>query len=145
MLFVIAALCLLVGAWWIFRCVQALTRGIQSRSWPATEGRVRSVKIVKKFNRRGREIWREELEYKYAVDGVRHQGTRRQFGVPARYDWNHGHTQPLRRGDHVDVIYSAAKPGLCALTRGPSPFAVIPLVVGGGIFWAGVNLLLALL
>jgi hypothetical protein len=139
---IVAAICFSVGGWWVFRSVQALIRGVRSRRWPVTEGEVRSVKVVKKFNRRGREIWREELEYKYSVGGIRHRGTRRQFGVPARYDWNHGHTEPLQRGDRVEVIYRAANPGLSALQRGASPFALIPLVLGAGIVWAGVRLLL---
>ena len=139
----LATVCFLVGGWWIFRSVQALTRGVLSRHWPATEGEVRSVKVVKKFNARGREVWREELEYKYFIGGIRHRGTRRQFGVPARYDWNHGRAEPLRRGDRVDVIYSVANPGLSALHRGFSPFALIPLVAGAAIVWAGVKLILA--
>jgi hypothetical protein len=138
----IATVCFVIGGWWIFRSAQSLLRGIFSRNWPATEGEVVSVKVVKKFNRRGREVWREELEYKYVVDGTRYRATRRQFGVPARYDWNHGHTEPLRRGDRVDVIYNASSPGSSALERGFSPFAFIPIVAGAWIVWMGVKLLL---
>jgi hypothetical protein len=137
-----ASVCFLVGGWWIFRCVLAIVRGIRSRSWPSVEGEIRDVKIVKKFVKRGREIWREEVEYRYYVNGTRHRGTRRQFGVPARYDWNHGREQPYRKGESVDVIYSASRPSVSALTRGFSPFAFIPLVVGGWIVWAGVKLLM---
>ena len=139
----IAALFLVVGGWWIFRCVLTIVRGIRSRNWPATTGEIRSVKVAKKFNRRGREIWREELEYKYSVNGTSYRGTRRQFGVPARYDWNHGREEPYRKGETVDVIYNASRPSVSALVRGFSPFVWIPLVVGGWIVWCGVRLLLA--
>ena len=139
---VIAALCFVVGGWWVFRCVQAIVRGMRSRNWPATTGEIRAAKIVKKFNRRGREIWREELEYEYSVDGTSYRGTRRQFGVPARYDWNHGREEPHRKGDAVDVIYNASRPSSSALVCGFSPFVWIPLVVGAWIVWAGVRLLL---
>ena len=138
----IAGLCFVVGGWWVFRCVQAILRGVLSRNWPETEGRIRSVKIVKKFNRRGREIWREELEYAYAVNGTRYRGTRRQFGVPARYDWNHNRPEPFRKGDAVDVIYSASRPSVSALQRGFSPFVFIPLIAGAWILWMGVKALL---
>ena len=139
----LAAVCILVGAWWIFRSVQSLARGVRSRRWPATDGEIRSVKVVKKFNREGEEVWREELEYKYSVEGKLHRGTRRRFGVPARYDWNPMSEQPMRRGERVEVIYSAANPAVSALRRGYSPFALIPLVAGTAILWAGVKLVLA--
>ena len=139
----IGALFLVVGAWWLFRCVLTMARGIRSRNWPATTGEIRAVKIAKKFNRRGREIWREELEYEYSVNGKSYRGTRRQFGVPARYDWNHGRQEPCRKGDVVDVIHSASRPSVSALVRGFSPFVFIPLVVGSWIVWMGVRFLLA--
>jgi hypothetical protein len=139
----IATICFLVGGWWIFRSAQSLLRGIFSRDWPATDGEIVSVKVVKKFNSRGREVWREELEYKYSVGGTRYRATRRRFGVPARYDWNNHRTQPLRRGDRVDVIYSPTRPGVSALHRGYSPFAFLPIVAGAWIVWMGVKVLLA--
>lgn len=138
----LATLCFAVGGWWIFRSLRTLVRGVLSRDWPATDGEIRSVKVVKKFNSKGREVWREDLEYKYSVNGTRHRGTRRRFGVPSRYDWNHLSEQPMRRGDHVEVIYSEANPTVSALRRGFSPFAIIPLIAGAGMIWAGVNLVL---
>jgi hypothetical protein len=131
-----------VGVWWILRSVRTLVRGALSRAWPETAGVIDAAKVVKKFNSRAREVWREELEYSYGVGGTRYRGTRRRFGVPARYDWNDAQTRPLRQGETVSVVYSTSNPALSALQRGFSPFAFLPMIGGGLMIWFGVRLLL---
>lgn len=138
----VAAVCLGVGAWWMFRSVRTLVRGVLSRSWPTTNGVITASRVVKKFNSHGDEVWREELEYSYSVAGTKYRGTRRRFGVPAAFDWNAAREEPLRRGDRVDVVYSASTPSVSALRRGFSPFAVLTLIAGGILVWMGVQLLL---
>ena len=142
MLELIAATFVTVGVWWILRSTRTLVRGVLSRAWPATEGIIDAAKVVKKFNSKAREVWREELEYSYDVAGTRFRGTRRRFGVPARYDWNDERIQPLRQGETVTVVYSTSNPSVSALQRGFSPFAFLPIIGGALMIWFGVRLLL---
>jgi hypothetical protein len=137
-----AALCFAVGGWWVFRSLLTLIRGVRSRNWPVIRGEVASARVVRKIDGDDAEVWREELEYRYSIDGRHYRGTRRRFGVPARYDWNDQSTQPLRRGDSVDVIYNAARPSVSALHRGFSPFALIPLIAGAVLLWLGMSMLM---
>jgi hypothetical protein len=138
---VLAAVCFAVAAWWLFRSVRALLRGLGSRSWPSTDGRVVASRVVRKLDSDDQEVWRETLRYAYSVAGTPYRGRRRRFGVPAALDWNDAGQSPLRRGDRVAVIYHPSRPAVSALHRGVSPFAVLPMLAGGLLTWLGIRLL----
>jgi hypothetical protein len=138
----VAAGCLLVGAWGVWKSMRALLRGVMSRSWPVAAGVIQKAKVVKSRNSEGDEVSRQDLEYSYSVRGRTYRKTRVRFGIPRSVmssDSQHGY----HRGDRVDVYYSPSRPSVSALQRGSSPFALITLGGGGVIVWIGVRLLVA--
>ena len=137
----IAAGCLMIGGWFVFKSVLALTRGLQSRTWPAATGVIRAVKTVKSLNSDADEISRQELEYSYSVGRQSFRGTRVRFGVPRALAWSQS-GPAYRRGDSVVVRHSPSRPAISALQTGFSPFALLTLAAGGAIVWMGVRLLL---
>jgi hypothetical protein len=138
----IGAACLLVGGWCMWKSMRALVRGVMSRSWPVAAGVILTTKLVKKRNSEGDEVSHQDLEYSYSVHGRTYRKTRVRFGIPRSMMYSnsqHGY----RRGEHVDVYYSPARPSVSALQRGSSPFALITLGGGGFLVWIGFRLLVA--
>ena len=42
--------------------LRAIVRGMRSKSWPTANGTIRTARIVKKHNSKGKEVWRHEIE-----------------------------------------------------------------------------------
>jgi hypothetical protein len=141
--FVGAAL-LLCATWCWWKSLRAIVRGRLSRTWPATDGKIRAARVIKKRNSKGREVWRHEIEYAYAVDGVRHRATRIRFGIPNSLLWSDPSRpsfRELHRGERVEVFHSPSRPSVSALHRGYSPFVFVTIAIGSLLCWWGVGLL----
>lgn len=135
---------LLVAAWFWFRSLRAILRGHRSRSWPTATGVIKTAEVVKKHNSRGREVWRQRIEYSYSVGANAYRGTRTQFGIPNSLLWKNPALpsfHAFRRKEEVDVVYSPSRPSIAALQRGYSPFVFVTLAAGAVIVWMGVTLL----
>ena len=134
---------LLIAAWFWWKSVRAIVRGRRSKMWPAARGEVKTAEVVKKFNSKGREVWRHKIEYKYSVDGARYRGTRIQFGIPNALLWTNPRLpsfRAFRRKDVIDVFYNPSRPSVAALERGHSPFVFVTLAAGAVIAWMGFGL-----
>jgi hypothetical protein len=135
---------LFIAAWFWWKSVRAIVRGLRSRSWPAATGVIRAAEVVKKHNSRGREVWRQKIEYSYSVGTEHYRGTRIQFGIPNALLWNdplRPSFQPFRRKEEVDVFYDPSRPSIAALQRGYSPFVFVTLAAGAPVVWMGLRLL----
>ena len=144
MLEAIAGICLLTAAWFWWKGLRAIARGMRSKSWPTTNGTIRTARVSKKNNSKGIEVWRHEVEYSYLVDGASYLGTRIRFGVPASLLWlspKDPSFQQFRPGAPVAIIHNPSRPSVSALQRGYSPFALLTLAVGAVIGWIGIGLL----
>lgn len=128
-------ICLVAGAYATWRSLRAIARGLLSRKWPATQGTVRKAKWTESTNSENDPTWRLDIDYAYQVKGGKFRGKRVRFGLPSGM----GYDRPddLRPGDRVNVVYNPARPSVSALRRGAHPFAIIPLIVGGGLLWVG--------
>src|SRR5687768_1383012 len=129
---------MLIAAWFWWRNAHSIVRGLRSKAWPATSGVVKTAEVVKKFNRRGREVWRHKIEYSYSVDADSYRGSRIQFGIPNALLWNDPSLDSFRhfrRKDVIDVFYNPSQPSIAALQRGYSPFVFVTLAAGAVIVW----------
>ena len=142
--FVIAPFFLVLGGFLLFSGLLAIVRGRRARSWPSVPGEIKSVKVVKSLNSKGREKWRQELEYSYSVAGTKYRGTREIFGAPRKLAWTSDRTRtPYQRREKVDVFYSASRPALSTVRQGVSGFANLAVVVGGILIGTAVRMLIA--
>ena len=135
---------LFIAAWFWWKSVRAIVRGVRSRSWPTANGVIKAAEVVKKYNSRGREVWRQKIEYSYSVGADVYRGTRIQFGIPNSLLWNapaHPSFRLFRRKEAVDVFYSPSRPSIAALQRGYSTFVFVTLAAGAPLVWMGVRLL----
>ncbi|HUR82054.1 MAG TPA: DUF3592 domain-containing protein [Thermoanaerobaculia bacterium] len=137
----LAAACLLLGAWCALGGIVALVRGARSRAWPVTQGIVRAARVIEKLNSEADPVRRQELEYSYVVDGKKYRGSRIRFGLPAFVMWSAQLTRTFRVGEEVPVFHSPASPAVSTLQAGVSAFALVPIAAGATILWAGVQLL----
>ena len=140
----LAAVCLLIGGWWVWKSLRAFLRGIGSRSWPSTRGVIQKAKVVKSRDSEGDEVSRQDVVYSYSIGGRSYRSNRIRFGIPRKLTWSSESRPGYRRGEHVEVYYNPSRPSVSALQRGSSPFAVITLLIGAGIVWIGIWLLPAI-
>jgi hypothetical protein len=135
---------LFIAAWFWWKSVRAIVRGVRSKSWPTANGVIKTAQVVKKNNRRGTEVWRQKIEYRYSVGAAVYRGTRIQFGIPNALRWNDPALPSFRlfrRKEAVDVVYKPSRPSIAALERGYSPFVFVTLAAGATIVWMGIGLL----
>lgn len=132
---------LFVGGWCLVSGLRAVMLGFLSRRWPEADGVIRKAKVVRSRNSEGDEMARQELEYTYSVGGRRYRGTRVRFGLPRRLSSTNQPSPLFRRGERVAVFHSSSRPAVSVLTRGVSPFVLIPLISGGAVVLAGIRLL----
>ena len=142
----IATICLLVATlfWWLG--IHALVRGRRSRSWPTAKGTIDSARVHKKYNSKGREVWRHQVEYSYSVGDTRFRGTRIRFGIPQALLWfqpSDPTFQQFRRGARVIVYHSPGRPSLCTLQPVASAFSFVTLAGGGLLAWIAFQFLQA--
>lgn len=131
---------LLMAAWIWFKSLRGLVCGWLSRSWPTADGVIESVKVVKKFNRRRQEVWRQVIRYSYKVGGKVYRGSRIRFGIPNSLVWSSMSEPPFRKKDRVEVVHSPSIIGLSALQRGSHPFLFLAIIAGGVLAWMGLGL-----
>ena len=135
---------LFIASWFWWKSVRAIVRGLRSKSWPTASGVIKTAQVVKKRNSKGREVWRQKIEYSYSVGADVYRGTRIQFGIPNALLWNDPELPSFRifrRKAAVDVVYSPSRPSIAALQRGYSPFVFVTLAAGAPIVWMGLRLL----
>ena len=138
------AFLLFIAAWFWWKSIRAIIRGLRSKSWPAASGVIQAAEVVKKNNSKGKEVWRQKIEYSYSVGADVYRGTRIQFGIPNALLWKDPKLPSFRlltRKAAVDVFYNPSRPSLAALERGYSPFVFVTLAAGATITWMGVRLL----
>lgn len=134
---------LLITMWCWWKSLRAIVRGRRSRSWPAASGVIRSARVVKKYNRKSREVWRQVIDYSYSVDGKVYGGTRLQFGMPNALAWSDPSLPSFHLYCHresVEVFYSPSRPSISALQRGFSPFVFVTFAAGALMAWMGSGL-----
>jgi len=135
---------LLVAVWLWGKSGIGIYRGLACRHWPAAKGALKAVDSHVKADSEGDEVRRYTVAYSFSVNGVAYTGNRIRFGVPNRFLWfrpTDSTTQKWRRGGRVTVYYNPARPSLCALQHGVSPFAFLMVTVGIAIAWAGLGAL----
>jgi hypothetical protein len=132
-------LVLAIWCWW--KSVRAIVRGRRSRSWPVTDGVIRTVRTFRKNNRRGVPVWSQDVAYSYAVGGAQYEARRIEFGVPNRLLWSNTTTPIRERGERVEVFYDPSRPSVSALHRGFSPFALVTIAAGAVLAWMSYGVL----
>ena len=137
----IAAGCLFIGGWCLLSGVRAVVLGLLSHRWPEANGIIRNAKVVTSRNSEGDEVSRQEIEYKYSVNGRVYRGTRLRFGLPRRLSWTNQPSPVFRRGQSVTIFHSNSRPAVSVLRKGVSPFVFITLTTGGALVLAGIRLL----
>lgn len=99
------------------------------------------ARIARKYNSKGSEVWRHQLEYSYSVNGKPFCGHRIRFGIPSALLW-FAPTDPsfhqFRQGADVVVYHSPSRPSTSSLQQGVSAFAFVTLAAGCIVTWVGV-------
>jgi hypothetical protein len=140
----VSLLIICAAAGFLVRELLLLRRGIQSQSWPYTEGTILSSR-VKQAGQYDSTQYRVAVRYQYVVDGTTYTSRRRAFGL--RYSTGRHDARKVAdeysAGTTVTVYYDPKNPKLAALEPGIAVENFIVLAVCLVFLVIGLRLLLA--
>jgi Protein of unknown function (DUF3592) len=120
----ILALLLVIGATvLLLRSIWHLLTGLESRSWPTTQGIVMASKLQEDREADGDRFFRASVSYRFTVGGCEFVGNRACFGDSDLTSWSWAARKIVNRyrpGDAVTVHYDPSKPREAVLEPGVS-------------------------
>jgi len=110
---------ILFGALCVYLGVLAIYRGIQSLTWPTTQGRIEKASVVNTGSNNGYASSKIAVTYTFTVDGKQYKGDRIAFSYATMSSCQAVNSLcQYPKGKVVSVSYEPDDPSLCVLTPG---------------------------